>query len=190
MIGKGLYTTNRVRINLGQYFTENSASQINPLCKIFIYSLTGSTEYSHDWAAVDATRGFNRLDFWPEKDLISTNLTYTVRCINFAATSTSSAVGISGRVVNTTADLTGEISTQASIPLATLPSMTKTNQVSATKSFTIPSTFMEISFSVGSPGITTDSVMYIGFPSYYANRLGPDIKCYSSTEIWCKVTER
>lgn len=33
--------------------------------------------------------------------------------------------------------------------------------------------------------------MYIGFPSYYANRLGPDIKCYSATtEIWCQVTER
>jgi hypothetical protein len=47
------------------------------------------------------------LDFWPERDLISNNLTYTVKCINFAAISTSSAVGISGRIVNTTGDLTG-----------------------------------------------------------------------------------
>lgn len=65
VIGKGLYVTNRVRINLGQYHTENSASQISPLCKIYTYSLDGSPEFSHDWAAVDATQGYNRLDFWP-----------------------------------------------------------------------------------------------------------------------------
>lgn len=47
------------------------------------------------------------LDFWPEKDLINNNLTYTVKCINFAATTTSSAVGISGKVVNKSDDLTG-----------------------------------------------------------------------------------
>ncbi len=41
-----------------------------------------------------------------------------------------------------------------------------------------------------SPGITTDSILYIGFPSYYANGLGPDIKCYSTYEIWCSVTDR
>lgn len=107
VVGKGLYVTNRVRINLGQYHTENVASQITPLCKIYTYSTTGSPEFSHDFAAIDASSGYNRLDFWPERDLVSTNLTYTVRCINFAATSTSSPVGISGRVVNTTADLTG-----------------------------------------------------------------------------------
>lgn len=41
-----------------------------------------------------------------------------------------------------------------------------------------------------SPGITTDSILYIGFPSYYANGLGPNIKCYSTYEIWCSVTDR
>jgi len=43
---------------------------------------------------------------------------------------------------------------------------------------------------VTSPGITTDSILYIGFPSYYANGLGPNIKCYSTYEIWCSVTDR
>lgn len=35
VISKGLYVTNRVRINLGQYYTDNLASQINPICKIY-----------------------------------------------------------------------------------------------------------------------------------------------------------
>lgn len=56
-----MYITNRVRINLGQYFTDNSASQITPMCKIYTYSLLGSVEFSHDWAAVDASQGYNRL---------------------------------------------------------------------------------------------------------------------------------
>ena len=49
---------------------------------------------------------------------------------------------------------------------------------------------MEIDFTVGSPGITTDSIMYIGFPSYYANGLGPSVKCYTTSEILCKVKDR
>lgn len=134
--------TNRVRLNLGQYNTDNLASQINPICKIYQYNVAGSTEFSHDWAAVDTSQGLSRLEFWPEVDQVNTNLTYTVKCNNFVATSTSSPTGISGRVVNTSADLTGEISTTTSIAIANLPSMTSTNQVSATKSFTIPSTFM------------------------------------------------
>ena len=107
VLSKGMYVTNRVRINLGQYNTDNSASQISPHCKIYTYSTTGSTEFSHHWAAIDTSQGLNFLEFWPEADLDSTNLTYTVRCINFKATSTSSSTGISGRVVNTSADLTG-----------------------------------------------------------------------------------
>jgi len=43
VLGKGLYVTNRVRINLGQYNIENSASQINPTCSIYTYTVTGST---------------------------------------------------------------------------------------------------------------------------------------------------
>ena len=182
VLSKGMYVTNRVRINLGQFYTDNAASQISPRCKIYTYSTTGSLEFSHDWAAIDTSQGLNKLEFWPEKDSDSTNLTYTVKCENFVATSTSSPNPISGRVVNTSADLTGEILTPvAGITLVTLPSMTKTNQVTATKKFTVPSTLMEISFNVGSPGITTDSIMYIGFPSYYANGLGPSIKCYSAS---------
>lgn len=42
VLGKGIYVTNRVRINLGQYFTDNSASQINPTCKIYTYTTLGS----------------------------------------------------------------------------------------------------------------------------------------------------
>lgn len=90
-------------------------------------------------------------------------------------------------IVNTSSDLTGELSTSANLPLVTLVNLPKSNQVSATKKFTIPSTTMEISFTITSPGITYDSIIYIGFPSYYANGLGSDVKCYSTTEIYCKV---
>ena len=58
---KGMYVTNRVRINLGQYFTDNSASQISPRCKIYEYSTAGSTEYSHDWAGVDTSQRLSML---------------------------------------------------------------------------------------------------------------------------------
>jgi len=48
-----------------------------------------------------------------------------------------------------------------------------------------------MSFNVISPGITTDSFLYLIFPSYYSNGLGPDIKCYSpSGEIYCYVVDR
>ena len=49
---------------------------------------------------------------------------------------------------------------------------------------------METEFTINSPGITTDSLMYIGFPNYYANGLGPDIKCYATDEIFCSITDR
>jgi hypothetical protein len=49
---------------------------------------------------------------------------------------------------------------------------------------------MEMEFLITSPGITTDSYMYIGFPNYYANGLGPNIKCYSTEEIYCTVKDR
>jgi hypothetical protein len=46
-------------------------------------------------------------------------------------------------------------------------------------------------FGVVSPGLTLDSFLYINFPSYYANGLGQDIKCYSpSGEIYCFVVDR
>jgi hypothetical protein len=48
-----------------------------------------------------------------------------------------------------------------------------------------------MSFLIVSPGITLDSFLYLNFPSYYSNGLGPDIKCYSgSTEIYCFVVDR
>lgn len=50
---------------------------------------------------------------------------------------------------------------------------------------------MEMNFAVISPGITMDSFLYLNFPSYYANGLGNDIKCYSpSGEIYCFVVDR
>lgn len=39
---------------------------------------------------------------------------------------------------------------------------------------------MELSLIITSPGLTTDSVMYVGFPSYYSSKLGPAIHCYST----------
>ncbi len=49
---------------------------------------------------------------------------------------------------------------------------------------------MEMFFRVVSPGITSDSILYLNFPSYYSNGLGPDVKCYSTDEIYCVVTNR
>jgi len=50
---------------------------------------------------------------------------------------------------------------------------------------------MEMNFAVISPGVTMDSFLYLNFPSYYANGLGNDIKCYSpSGEIYCFVVDR
>jgi hypothetical protein len=45
-------------------------------------------------------------------------------------------------------------------------------------------------FSIISPGITTDSFLYINFPDYYSNGLGPDIKCYATDEIYCSIVNR
>ena len=45
-------------------------------------------------------------------------------------------------------------------------------------------------FRIVSPGITSDSILYLNFPSYYSNGLGPDIKCYSTVEIYCVIRNR
>jgi hypothetical protein len=42
LINKGLYNTERVRINLGQYTNDNSGSSLNPYCSVFTYSPTGA----------------------------------------------------------------------------------------------------------------------------------------------------
>ncbi len=49
---------------------------------------------------------------------------------------------------------------------------------------------MSMNFQIVSPGITADSILYLNFPSYYCNGLGPDIKCYSTYEIYCVVKNR
>ncbi len=61
MISKGLYVTNRVRFNLGQFALDNAASSVNPSCKIYEYTTDGSAYFSHDWAAVDVSGGFSSL---------------------------------------------------------------------------------------------------------------------------------
>ena len=88
--------------------------------------------------------------------------------------------------MNTTADLTGELSHTTAINLAVLGVVNTTCQITLSKSFSIPSIGMEMNFNVISPGVTMDSYLYLNFPSYYASGLGPDIKCYSpSGEIFC-----
>ena len=49
--------TNRVRFNLGQFASDNSASAVTPTCKVYTYSPSGSTEFSHDFAAIDTSSG-------------------------------------------------------------------------------------------------------------------------------------
>lgn len=49
---------------------------------------------------------------------------------------------------------------------------------------------MDMFFQIVSPGITADSILYLNFPSYYSSGLGPDIKCYSTYEIYCVVKNR
>jgi hypothetical protein len=50
---------------------------------------------------------------------------------------------------------------------------------------------MEMSFTFTSLAIDTNTTLYLGFPSYYANGLGPDLKCYvGTTEIFCTVQDR
>jgi hypothetical protein len=62
LLSKGLYDTNRVRFDLGQFSVDNSASGVNPLCKIYNYdALSNSGSLSHDWAAIDSSLGLSKL---------------------------------------------------------------------------------------------------------------------------------
>jgi hypothetical protein len=74
---------------------------------VYTYSLTGSTDFSHDFAAVVVSGGFSSLEIWPATNLLNSNLTYTIQCINFLSTSSPTPIGITAMVVNTSADLTG-----------------------------------------------------------------------------------
>ena len=179
LLSKGLYLTNRVRVNLGQFATDNSASALTPKCKVYTYSTAGSPAFSHDWAAIDTTGGLNSLELWPSYNLLNNNLTYTIRCVNFVSTSSPTPIAISAMVANTSADLTGEVSQTASISLPVLTSVTTSCQITLSKTFSIPSIGMEMLFTIISPGITSDSFLYLNFPSYYAQGLGRDVKCYS-----------
>ena len=59
---KNLYMTERVRINLGQYYVDNAASLLTPTCKIYYYQNNNNIlAYSHDWSAVDISQGLNNL---------------------------------------------------------------------------------------------------------------------------------
>ena len=107
LLSKGLYVTNRIRFNLGQFALDNSASTVNPSCKVYTYTTNGSPSYSHDFAAVDASGGFSSLEIWPATNLLSNNLTYTIQCVNFLSTSSPTPLSITAMVVNTSSDLTG-----------------------------------------------------------------------------------
>lgn len=61
LVSKGLYVTNRVRFNLGQFALDNSASAVSPSCRVYTYTELGSPELSHDWAAIDVSGGFSSL---------------------------------------------------------------------------------------------------------------------------------
>lgn len=61
LINKGLYNTERVRINLGQYTSDNSGSSLNPYCVVFTYSPLGVESYSHDFGAIDYSQGYSKL---------------------------------------------------------------------------------------------------------------------------------
>lgn len=61
LINKGLYNTERVRINLGQYTSDNSGSSLNPYCIILTYSPLGIESYSHDFGAIDYSQGYSKL---------------------------------------------------------------------------------------------------------------------------------
>ena len=62
LTNKGLYDTNRVRFDLGQFAVDNSASTLGPQCKVFTYDLAnGSPQMSHDWSAVDTSQGLSKL---------------------------------------------------------------------------------------------------------------------------------
>jgi hypothetical protein len=139
LISKGLYVTNRIRFNLGQFALDNSASAVSPSCKVYTYSTTGSTAFSHDWAAVGVSGGFSSLEIWPETNLLSSNLTYTIQCSNFLSTSSPTPVSMTAMVVNTSADLTGDLSQTTSIAFPVLGIPSTTCQITLTKSFSIPS---------------------------------------------------
>lgn len=191
LLSKGLYVTNRVRFNLGQFATDNAGSSVAPKCKVYTYSTDGSPNLSHDWAAIDTTSGLTSLELWPALNLLSTNLTYTLLCKNFLSTSSPTPISISAMVANTSSDLTGEVSETTQITLPVLSSLTTTCQITLSKSFSIPSVGMEMVFNIISPGVTPDSFLYLNFPAYYSNGLGQDIKCYSpSGEIYCEVKDR
>jgi hypothetical protein len=62
LISKGLYDTNRMRFDLGQFAVDNNASSVSPTCKVFNYDVAnGSPSFSHDWAAVDSSQGLAKL---------------------------------------------------------------------------------------------------------------------------------
>lgn len=62
---------------------------------------------SHDWDAIDTSNGLTSLELWPSNNLLSDNLTYTLRCINFLSTSSPVPVSISSMIANLSSDLTG-----------------------------------------------------------------------------------
>lgn len=191
LINKGLYNTERIRINLGQYSNDNTGSTLNPQCVVFQYSPTGAEVFSHDFAAIDSSQGYSKLELWPKYHLFSSNLTYTLKCYNFLSTSSPSPISISGLVVNMSSDMTGYAPTTTSITLPSLTALLTTTQGNVAKNFLTPSALMEMSFTFTSIGIDSNSILFIGFPMYYANGLGPDIKCYvGSTEIFCTVSNR
>jgi hypothetical protein len=107
LLSKGLYRTNRIRFNLGQFAVDNSASSVSPVCKIYEYDTMGSKQFSHDWNAVDSSQGLSSLEIWPDEELLSQNLTYTISCTNFLSTSSPNPSSISAKVVNMSSDLTG-----------------------------------------------------------------------------------
>lgn len=62
LLSKGLYDTNRMRFDLGQFAVDNNASTVNPSCKVFDYNVANSSpDFSHDWSAVDYSQGLAKL---------------------------------------------------------------------------------------------------------------------------------
>lgn len=191
LTNKGLYNTERIRINLGQYSNDNTGSALNPTCVVLQYSPTGASRFSHDFAAIDYSQGYSKVELWPKYHLFNSTLSYTVKCYNFLTTSSPSPISISALVVNTSIDMTGYAPTTTSITLASLTALGATSQGALSKNFLTPSALMEMSFTFSSIGIDTNTILFIGFPMYYANGLGPDIKCYvGSAEIYCSVVDR
>lgn len=96
---------------------------------------------------------------------------------------------MTAKVVNTSSDLTGDgvVFADQIKPMVLTYDNNKSSSISIAKKYSIPSSLLEITFSIVSPGISFDSILYLGFPSYYSNGLGPDIKCYTSSEIFCQV---